>query len=91
MAQAEFPPPTSPGTSEPSAGEDAPNETFEALFTRLEEVTAHLEAGDVALDRAAALYEEGMTLAQRCQRLLGEAEQRIEQLREAYDGESGAR
>ena len=44
MAQAEFPPPTSPGTSEPSAGEDAPNETFEALFTRLEEVTAHLEA-----------------------------------------------
>ena len=32
-----------------------------------------------------------MTLAQRCQRLLNEAEQRIEQLREAYDGESDAR
>ena len=33
-----------------------------------------------------------MTLAQRCQRLLSEAEQRIEQLREDYDGEaSGAR
>ena len=87
MAQAEFPPPNKPA----SAGEDTPNETFEALFARLEEVTAQLEAGEVALDRAVALYEEGMTLAQRCQRLLGEAEQRIEQLREAYDGESDAR
>ena len=87
MAQAEFPPP------DPSAspGGDTPEETFEALFARLEEVTAQLEAGEIALDRAVALYEEGMTLAQRCQRLLGEAEQRIEQLREAYDGESGAR
>ncbi len=85
MAQAEFPAP-----DPPAPGGAAPNETFEALFARLGEVTAQLEAGDVALDRAVALYEEGMTLAQRCQRLLGEAEQRIEQLREAYDGESGA-
>ena len=86
MAQAEFPAP-----DPPASGGDAPNETFEALFSRLGEVTAQLEAGDVALDRAVALYEEGMTLAQRCQRLLSEAEQRIEQLREAYDGESDAR
>lgn len=79
MAQAEFP-------DEPAPSEDATSESFEALFARLEEVTEQLEAGDVALDRAVALYEEGMTLAQRCQRLLSEAEQRIEQLREAYDG-----
>ena len=82
MAQAELPDPTDP---------EATSETFEALFARLEEVTAQLETGDVALDRAVALYEEGMTLAQRCQRLLSEAEQRIEQLREAYDGESDPR
>ncbi len=80
MAQAEFPNPTDPEAPE------AADDSFEALFARLEEVTAQLEAGDVALDRAVALYEEGMTLAQRCQRLLSEAEQRIEQLREAYDG-----
>ncbi len=79
MAQAEFP-------DEPAPGDDATSDSFEALFARLEEVTEQLEAGDVALDRAVALYEEGMTLAQRCQRLLSEAEQRIEQLREAYDG-----
>ncbi|MYB41904.1 MAG: exodeoxyribonuclease VII small subunit [Chloroflexi bacterium] len=77
MAQAELPDPTDQAVAE---------ESFEALFARLEEVTEQLEAGDVALDRAVALYEEGMTLAQRCQRLLAEAEQRIEQLREAYDG-----
>ncbi len=82
MAQAELPDPTTP---------EAAGESFEALFERLEEVTAQLETGDVALDRAVALYEEGMTLAQRCQRLLSEAEQRIEQLREAYAGESDAR
>ena len=83
MAQAQL-----PAASEPQPAED----TFEALFARLEDVTSQLEAGDVALDRAVALYEEGMTLAQRCQRLLNDAEQRIEQLREAYDGEaSGAR
>lgn len=79
MAQAEFP-------DEPASGDAAASESFEALFARLEAVTEQLEAGDVALDRAVALYEEGMTLAQRCQRLLSDAEQRIEQLREAYDG-----
>ena len=80
MAQAQL-----PDASEPQPAED----TFEALFARLEDVTAQLEAGEVPLDRAVALYEEGMTLAQRCQRLLSEAEQRIEQLREAYDGAAG--
>ena len=80
MAQAQL-----PDSTDPQPAED----TFEALFARLEDVTAQLEAGEVPLDRAVALYEEGMTLAQRCQRLLSEAEQRIEQLREAYDGAGG--
>ncbi len=87
MAQAEFPEPGDPGASDAQPAE----ETFEALFARLEAVTARLEAGDVPLDHAVTLYEEGMTLAQRCQRLLNDAEQRIEQLREAYDVESDAR
>ena len=62
--------------------------SFEALFARLEEVTALLEAGDVPLERSVALYEEGMELAQRCQRLLADVEQRVERLREAYDAEA---
>ena len=44
--------------------------SFETLFGRLEELTARLEAGDLALEEAVSLYEEGMGLAQRCQQLL---------------------
>ena len=73
MAQAELP-----------SGDDS----FETLFTRLDEVTALLEAGDVPLERSIGLYEEGMELAQRCQRLLADVEQRVERLREAYDAEA---
>jgi len=60
--------------------------TFEQLYERLEEVTRRLEAGDLGLEDSVALYEEGMELAQRCQRLLGDVEQRIETLRQAFDG-----
>lgn len=60
-------------------------ERFEALYERLQAVTARLEAGDLSLDASLALYEEGMQLALRCQKLLGEAEQRIEVLRQAFE------
>ena len=70
---------------QPTEGE----ETFESLYRRLEEVTQRLEAGDLSLEESVALYEEGMQVAQRSQPLRGRAEQRIEQLREAYDGANG--
>ena len=41
--------------------------TFEALYTRLEAVTAALEVGNLSLEQSVALYEEGMLIAQRCQ------------------------
>ena len=66
----------------PTPQQPAPDEpTFEALYSRLEEVSARLEAGNLPLEESVALYEEGMRLAQRCQALLGEVEQRIETLR----------
>jgi exodeoxyribonuclease VII small subunit len=55
---------------------------FEAVFTRLEEISALLEAGGLPLERSVDLYEEGMRLAQRCQELLTNVEQRIETLRQ---------
>ncbi len=67
-------------TAEPGA-----DDTFEALYARLEEVTAALEAGNLTLEQSIALYEEGMRLAQRCQVVLSEAEKRVEVLRETYD------
>ena len=60
-------------------------ETFEALYRRLEEVAARLESGNLPLEESVTLYEEGMRLAQQCQALLTTVEQRIETLRETYE------
>jgi len=59
--------------------------SFEALYARLEEVTTALEAGNLTLEQSIALYEEGMSLAHRCQALLADVEQRVQVLRETYD------
>ncbi len=75
--------PNAPRLFDTTAAED---DTFEALYARLEAVTAQLEAGDLTLEQSVALYEEGMRIAQRCQALLAQVEQRIETLRETYDG-----
>jgi exodeoxyribonuclease VII small subunit len=61
------------------------DESFEVLFARLEQVTELLEKGNVPLDRSVSLFEEGMQLAQRCQHLLTDVEQRVERLQETYD------
>lgn len=65
--------------------DDAASDSFEPLYARLEEVTALLEAGNLTLEQSIALYEEGMRLAQRCQALLADVEQRVQVLRETYD------
>ena len=73
-------------TTEPQLPETSEGtETFEELYARLETVTAQLEAGRLTLEQSVALYEEGMRIAQRCQTLLAQVEQRIETLRETYD------
>ena len=77
-----------PGTPDDADGPDG-RESFEALFVRLEQVAALLEAGDAPLERSLALYEEGMGLARRCRELLADAEQRVERLREVFADEPG--
>ena len=74
---------TAPRT--PPASHQLEDESFEALYNRLQEVTARLESGDLPLEHSVALYEEGMRLARRCQELLTGVEQRIEVLRQAFD------
>ncbi|MGD0116143.1 MAG: exodeoxyribonuclease VII small subunit [Dehalococcoidia bacterium] len=56
-------------------------ETFEELYRRLEETVGKLEEGGLPLERSLALYEDGMTLARRCQEMLDAAQVRIRQLR----------
>jgi exodeoxyribonuclease VII small subunit len=56
------------------------NLSFEEAFTELEEVVQQLEAGDLTLDQAMALFERGMALAVHCNARLDTAELRVQQL-----------
>ncbi|HHW14193.1 MAG TPA: exodeoxyribonuclease VII small subunit [Firmicutes bacterium] len=60
--------------------------TFEQAFGRLKAVVAELEQADLPLDRALALFEEGIGLSRICKARLDEAEGRVQQLLQEADG-----
>jgi exodeoxyribonuclease VII small subunit len=55
-------------------------QSFESSLTSLERIVANLESGDLPLERALELFEEGVALARRCQAQLGDAERKVEML-----------
>src|SRR5262245_44642284 len=55
-------------------------QSFESSLASLERIVANLESGDLPLERAMELFEEGVALARRCQNQLGEAERKVEML-----------
>ncbi|CEH32168.1 exodeoxyribonuclease VII small subunit [Aneurinibacillus migulanus] len=55
---------------------------FEEAMKQLEEVVQQLEAGDVPLEKAIALFQEGMELSKQCSEKLTDVEQKIEMLLE---------
>jgi exodeoxyribonuclease VII small subunit len=54
--------------------------SFEQAFEELGATVQRLEAGDLALEEAIALYERGMRLAQRCSDALDAAELQVQEL-----------
>jgi len=54
--------------------------TFEELQRELEEIVGRLERGDVGVDEAIRLWQQGEELFSRCSALLEEAEGRVERL-----------
>jgi exodeoxyribonuclease VII small subunit len=60
--------------------------TFEQAFAQLEEAVQTLEAGDLPLEEAMALFERGMKLAAICNARLDAAELRLKQLVPAPGG-----
>jgi exodeoxyribonuclease VII small subunit len=75
--------PRDPGIQNRDAPEEVP---FEKALERLEEIAERLETGDLELEVALALFEEGVGLARRCAEQLREAERRIEVLSQDGDG-----
>lgn len=51
---------------------------FEAALQRLEELSDRLESGDIPLDDAMKLFEEGIKLSKWCEKKLNDTEQKIE-------------
>jgi exodeoxyribonuclease VII small subunit len=65
------------------------NKSFEESIARLEEISEALESGELPLEDAIKLYEEGIDLSKACYKKLEEAELKITQLRkDLQTGES---
>ncbi|HWZ58326.1 MAG TPA: exodeoxyribonuclease VII small subunit [Gemmatimonadaceae bacterium] len=60
--------------------------TFEQDIARLEEIATELDSDGVSLDRALALFEEGVERLRRATAELSRAEARVTQLVEQADG-----
>ena len=67
-----------------------PELSFEEAFRRLEETALTLEAGNLTLDEATRLYEEGMNLAKLCNQHLNATQLKITQLRNTYSDQDVA-
>lgn len=62
------------------------SQTFEQSLTRLEEIVRQMERGDVPLEQALSLFEEGTGLVGSCTKLLDDAELKVVQLTKGADG-----
>ncbi|MDL1894056.1 exodeoxyribonuclease VII small subunit [Sphingobacteriales bacterium CHB3] len=61
-------------------------QTFEQSVIRLERIVGELERGDVPLDDALKLYEEGIQLSKACIEKLTRAELRLKKLSKDIEG-----
>jgi len=60
--------------------------SFEKRLRRLEEIVSELESEQIELERALALFEEGVTCLRSATEELGKVEARVQRLVERADG-----
>ena len=60
--------------------------TFEEALARLELIVARLEQGEVPLEEALGLFEEGTALMKQCSTALDKAEQKVAKLLPGLNG-----
>ena len=53
------------------------NSTFEEKIKNLEKIVSELEKGDLGLDDSIQKFEQGITCAKHCNKILEEAEKKI--------------
>ncbi len=63
------------------------SETFEASISRLEEIVKTMERGEIPLEQALGLFQEGTALVGQCSKLLDEAELTVTKLTKGVSGE----
>lgn len=61
--------------------------SFDAGLDRLEALVQRLEGGSLGLEQALATFEEGIALSQQLQAQLGQAQRRVEVLKQGLAGE----
>jgi exodeoxyribonuclease VII small subunit len=60
--------------------------SFEQRLRRLEQIVGELESEQIELERALALFEEGVTCLRSATEELGKVEARVQRLEEKTDG-----
>ena len=63
---------------------------FEHSLSELESLVARLEKGDLTLDESLQQFKRGVELTRRCQKILDQAQQVVEQLSNPQDESSAA-
>ena len=76
-----------PALSESASGESESQTTFEAALRELETVVGTLENGGVPLETSLQMLKRGLELADRCERVLADAELTLEKLVLTDEGE----
>ena len=74
------------GKNDSEAGPQAEGPGFEENLKNLEAIVAELEQGNLPLDRALKLYEEGMGAYRACHETLQGAEAKVMKLVETLEG-----
>jgi exodeoxyribonuclease VII small subunit len=74
------------GTKPAAKFEDIRDLSFERALKELEAIVGRLERGDVELEESIAIYERGDALKAHCDRLLKQAEAKVERLTFGPDG-----
>jgi exodeoxyribonuclease VII small subunit len=75
-----------PPKSKNAEAPEAPPPSFEAALTRLEEIVARLERGEITLDESLSAFREGSDLVKLCLNRLAQAEATVEELMAGEDG-----